>query len=1006
VYVYHPFKCYCSCVWVMVLLTMASLGLGMMTLEEQEDAWLIFDAEATQTYKAVEDARGRVDDVVQMEGSGRRLSPFHVHKSHAMMSRSGFLQEKPEQRRLQPQDDDYGETYIFYKIDGGNVFATAPLRQMCELDMEAARRLQADGDMSFEQMDTPLRFFYGSTLLLDGTPAENYFLRDNGFIQQLLETGCYDLSQDDIDVVVAVIAQSILAEGTSSVYARYVTRSFADSAVDLATVANPITTTKVAGHTDMLDKVVEDLTDKLGLSYGFLTSAFQADDDRFTNFGGVRVRLYYGNLDESHMIGLDLGMSLFSFVIVFSVLWIYTKSLFLASSGMLQIVLSLPVSGLFYRGVFQVKYFHFLHVLVVYLVLGIGADDIFVLVDTFIHLEREQAAKYPAWSQGRFKAAFKNAYVRTAGSIFNTSFTTAMAFMSSSGSKAMPMRTCGWFAAICILMNYVFTMTFFPAALAIWHYRLQGKKCCCCCPSLEARQDDEESNPSGPKAMPAEVQLGALESALQNGYVPFMSKKVGWVRPGALGMLIVGAAVAIQGTYFTAQLTPPRKPEVWIPDNHMNRDIMSFFPTASYSPDFEQYEVVALVWGIQGLDTGDLDVYEPDDFEGGTVYDASFNPTTVEAQQAVLDACLAFRQKTCNLEGCENGGNGLLMMDTAGQEWACFMEDFHKWVAFAYPGQHSADIPSSWPTGSDFLQKLQEFRSDSSMESRSASGCCAESRVVQQNYKEDIGFIDGELRYLQVRIRSTLPEELSYADGIDVRDMMDDWIVEQRALQPEGMGSLKYHGNGLFAQYDLGQELLDGFFQSLAIASPVAFIVLLISTWNIIVSFYALISVASVVVCVLGFCKGAMDWDLGIGEAIAGVIVLGYSVDYVVHLAHIYCEAGSHGLDTRDERAKYAIQNMGTTIFAGAITTGGSGIVMFFCFFQFFFKMAILITFTILFAFLFSLGFLMSLLWIMGPEGKCGDVVHLFCKCLRREKSTSPQKAGFDDIVFGTPKPR
>lgn len=53
------------------------------------------------------------------------------------------------------------------------------------------------------------------------------------------------------------------------------------------------------------------------------------------------------------------------------------------------------------------------------------------------------------------------------------------------------------------------------------------------------------------------------------------------------------------------------------------------------------------------------------------------------------------------------------------------------------------------------------------------------------------------------------------------------------------------------------------------------------------------------VLCVLGFCKSAMDWDLGVGEAIAGVIVIGYSVDYVVHLAHMYCEGKHFGHQTR-----------------------------------------------------------------------------------------------------------
>ena len=38
---------------------------------------------------------------------------------------------------------------------------------------------------------------------------------------------------------------------------------------------------------------------------------------------------------------------------------------------------------------------------------------------------------------------------------------------------------------------------------------------------------------------------------------------------------------------------------------------------------------------------------------------------------------------------------------------------------------------------------------------------------------------------------------------------------------------------------------------------------------------------------VLGLCK-MLGWALGIAESIAAVIVIGFSVDFTVHLAHMY----------------------------------------------------------------------------------------------------------------------
>merc|ERR1712048_1223188 len=221
---------------------------------------------------------------------------------------------------------------------------------------------------------------------------------------------------------------------------------------------------------------------------------------------------------------------------------------------------------------------------------------------------------------------------------------------------------------------------------------------------------------------------------------------------------------------------------------------------------------------------------------------------------------------------------------------------------------------------------------------------------------------------------------MGFGTGVEVRNLISSFVDSERSQAPSTLRSIKFHADGLFANYDLGEELLKGFFSGCAIALPIAFLVLLFSTRNVIVALYAVLSVAAIVLCVLGFCKSAMDWDLGIGEAIAGVIVIGYSVDYVVHLAHAYCEAKHHGYTTRGERAEFAAKSMGLTVFFGALTTAGSGAVMFFCFFTFFFKMAVLICVTILFSFLFSLGFFMGLVWLIGPENNMGDLPRLPCE--------------------------
>ena len=69
--------------------------------------------------------------------------------------------------------------------------------------------------------------------------------------------------------------------------------------------------------------------------------------------------------------------------------------------------------------------------------------------------------------------------------------------------------------------------------------------------------------------------------------------------------------------------------------------------------------------------------------------------------------------------------------------------------------------------------------------------------------------------------------------------------------------------------------LVQGLFLGMGICFPVAFIVLTLATMNIIVSTFAIISIAGIVTSVLGFCQSVMGWPLGIGESIAGIIVIG-----------------------------------------------------------------------------------------------------------------------------------
>ena len=61
-----------------------------------------------------------------------------------------------------------------------------------------------------------------------------------------------------------------------------------------------------------------------------------------------------------------------------------------------------------------------------------------------------------------------------------------------------------------------------------------------------------------------------------------------------------------------------------------------------------------------------------------------------------------------------------------------------------------------------------------------------------------------------------------------------------------------------------------------------------------------------------------MGWTLGIAETVAAVIVIGFSIDYTLHIGHMYQESDRPWSQNSRKRTQYALEKMGSTVLAGA----------------------------------------------------------------------------------------
>jgi len=259
----------------------------------------------------------------------------------------------------------------------------------------------------------------------------------------------------------------------------------------------------------------------------------------------------------------------------------------------------------------------------------------------------------------------------------------------------------------------------------------------------------------------------------------------------------------------------------------------------------------------------------------------------------------------------------------------------------------------------------------------------------QATWEKGIGFVGGELRYVEVQAMLTVKRGQPGSVKAEVLDTVIRFLDRERSSAPAAAGDALQTAGAEWVLLVLEQTLVKGLFQGFAICFPTAFVVLLLATGNVLVALYAITTIGAIVMSVLGWCWAVEGWYLGISESIAGIIVIGLAVDYVIHLGHMYLEVGHLGYETRAERWEMALKNMGVTVLAGAVTTLVAGLSMRFCQMTFFLQMSTLISVTIVYSLLFTLFFFMCLLRVAGPEGDCGDVSRLIrraCICGRRKQ--------------------
>jgi hypothetical protein len=715
------------------------------------------------------------------------------------------------------------------------------------------------------------------------------------------------------------------------------------------------------GYTNMEDEVQDDEQDALRKEY--MMENFYDTMTEFTD-----PEKYKSHNSYYFMIALffdvfiaillnDCTLAIISIMTVFGYMAFTLDSLFLATIGISEIILSLPTAWWIGRNIFQVKYFAGMNGLIIFIVAAIGADDIFVFMDAY-----HQSAFMGDEVNKDFKTRMSWVYRRAGLAMFITSSTTCSAFLCTLATPIAGPQCFGIFAALVILMDYVLVMSLFCTAVVLYHERAEKKKeypgcfCCCCqCAGVSCfcspagaiskllrKWKRGEIHDQGAKGKVHDQGAGepdAITAFFQHDFTNFiLNPRNKMIITAALVAWIIPAAI------FMAKLEPTKTVEQGLASDHPLQISINIIRNEFGESANDEMLYVYYTWGVGEVDRTRTNgepvnlLFDPSDI-GTTTWDTGFSLTPA-CQLSLVEACDDLRVN-------EQHDKYIKRSETGFGEVHCLMDDFVTWAnssSFGFP----VALESVNDAFAEFIETTDE-----------------NGDPMLQVYENMIGWDGNALKFLSVAVESRSMTPWSRPPEEFTRDQYDGYLKLGKSVDALTKGACG--GTGVLMT-DLEEKFVfmnnqmiyrTSAVQGALVGVAIAFVVLLLATGLPLVAFMATCSILCTLVSVVG-ATTMMGWSLGTTEAILISILAGFSVDYVVHLAHAFVQAPTDV--PLEDRVRQAFSEMGVSVLSGMLTSVLASLPLFACQVVFFVKFGTFLCFTIAFSWLFAnFGFMSAL---------------------------------------------
>ncbi|KAK2146708.1 hypothetical protein LSH36_586g00006 [Paralvinella palmiformis] len=791
------------------------------------------------------------------------------------------------------------------------------------------------------------------------------------------KSSCYDISQDDIDDVIELLQECspYYFNGTLSPYSQPTEPS--------------LSVPQRCGHLNAVYAILHLLTDdgfmkdgdvnRTELEFSVIAVPFEWSNndtdflleyymDTFENpdirDGDVVIPAVFMNIRHVlfvRYIREDMLLFVLAMALVVTVLFVYLQSFILMIAVIMNVGITLCWSYFVYYYVVQMQFFPFMNLIAALLLIAISADDVFVIYDIW----QKETRLNPDSS---YETNMSETLRKGGLSIFVTSLTTAASLVINVINKITAIRCFGIFAGICILLNFVIMITWIPALIVIIE-----KTSRYCIPKTSAKKCRKCDNKL---AKISDYFWGVIMMKLITIGSPIWI--VSLLIFGILGLVVVFATPGLK-------LPDSNHMKLFKPENLFQKYQEDYKDRIRFEKEFESSDTIrlAFLWGVEGVDNGNE--WDPND-QGTLVY----GPVDVLSEEVISwqnKFCHQLKKQPfvlekhrndqCFFETVESLLTGPCVLKPPNQAWkkeinlapCCEMKTLPNRTINEQCMMYYLNLTRGnlgFITGTEVLG---EVIFDKNNDVKIFSYTFMSTGMFTSNYVYMDNF------YMEVD--KFAEAELSDAPNI----LKDGWFASYSGV--------------VFLFYNLQKEIGRGTMNGIGLSLTCSFIVLLVTSLNIIISLYAIFTITLVIGATVGTLV-FLGWELNVTESLTIIMSLGLAVDFTIHYGVTYKLEKSN---SRADRVVHTVTTVCSAVSMAALTTFLSGVSVLNARVLAYRQYGIFLVFIMFYSWIFSAFLFLPLCYIIGPLGHTGDLVYLFRCCCRmrseREETTKPADRGF-----------